>query len=309
MELGKYYELLKPKDGDRILVVGDKSIPIALYLAGAAKKKNAKVACVALVHKGAEISSDIQEIEIARKKYLEHLSFIEAGLPYSSFEKTELDSYSSKETFTKCVFKGDFVSEEELMKIGSLVKGTVLFVLPLKYFRQFEITTRGIIIHENKDVSFRQALRIIGFAVLKYEIIEDKLVALAEPMKIDEKTLKGGMRLVPLEKSARMIAGEIEKYAQFAENGSRFAVESDDREYLYLVTVNDVQNAPFTYSFTFLDGKTSLVTTGVRSNSKKFTVIVVPNIETFRKEAEEKEIIIIGKARIPRIFGRQHVQE
>ncbi|NYZ80046.1 hypothetical protein H0N95_02230 [Candidatus Micrarchaeota archaeon] len=309
MELNQYYELLEPKDGDRILVTGDKSIPIALYLAGVANKKSMKVSCVALVSKNAEIKSDIEEVEIARKNYLEHLSFIEAGLPYSSFEKTELESYSPRETFSKCVVKKDTVNEGDFIKLGKIVKGKVLFVLPLRYFRHFEVAEKGTFIHEFKDVSFRQALRLAGFAVLKYEISDDKLVALTEIVKVDERMLKSGIKPVPLEKSAKIIADEIEHFVQFAENGSKFAVESDDREYLYIITVADVQNAPYKYSITFLDGKAEAITTGVRMNSKKFSVIAVPNIETFRAEAESKDIIIIGKEKVQRIFGRQRQSE
>ena len=105
---------------------------------------------------------------------------------------------------------------------------------------------------------------------------------------------------------AKIIAKQTEDHIKYTMDKSTFALESDDAEFIFVISVRNTSNEPFTYSFKFLQGKAEHQSGVERSRSKAFRFIVLPNTAEFRKEIEEKEILIVGKKKLLQIFGEQY---
>ena len=85
----------------------------------------------------------------------------------------------------------------------------------------------------------------------------------------------------------------------------KFGIESDDKEYIYFIQGQKIRNAPIQCTFVFLDGKGSWATPDSKEESRSFLIIVLPNTDIFKRELEDKEIIILGKEKAFELYGEK----
>lgn len=312
MEMKKYYELLAPEENDEILIVGHNALPLALYLAGKARLNNKKIKCKAILLENEEIKSEMEEIETAKKRYPEHLAIVSEGIPFVSFERNNILGFITSKKYTKCIVKQDDISRDEFIKLGKICSGKLIMMLSVYYFRKFKLLSGFFLFNFTKNVSFKKILESAGLKILNYEIEtshivneeKQRLMIMCDIKKFNPRKISRGFETVSFNDFATEAMNEIHNYSRFVADESRFAVKSKDEDYIYIINVSNSSNTPYTYNFIFLDGKTSVIKNpkDFKKYSKKFNIIVVPNVSRFVKELEQKEILLIGKDKVLKLF-------
>jgi hypothetical protein len=110
---------------------------------------------------------------------------------------------------------------------------------------------------------------------------------------------------VPQDEFGKMIAKELIEYIIYLKPDAGLAIESSDKEYLYYVQGEKRKDEPLQCDFVCLDGQTSWRGDETRANSRKFSVIVLPNTERFRGEFEQKGILILSKEKAFELYGEE----
>lgn len=307
--LEKYCDFLAPKSGDRILVVGDKALPIALYVAGKAKSVGASVYAKALISQSSSITNESRALDSMSEEGTDAVKTMESGVPLVSYLIGDFFSEPTAQPYNKIVFVHDFIEHlaEKVGKIASLTSqgGTVLFEFPMSFARPMPITRKGFIGSKTETFSLRQLLLAFGFNIQYYDLLGKKLFCKAQLASLNRKMLQSEAKMLEHAEWADAARKELMPTILAAAGGSKFAVKSDSGEYLFLTQVEDVRDSPVRISFIFPDGRHDWDDGVAKENNKNFSVIVLPNTESLSKEIEAKEILIILKKRIGELYAQK----
>ena len=301
MKLQEYYNLLQPENSEKLLFAGESSILMAAYFAGAAEKKTKEINCYALVPRKSEKTFDIKSLEALKVENPGEATEIQSGATRVSYEKADFSECDFKDPFARCAVETERLEMEDLMKLLKTTQRRVLLILPVYYYRLFEYEMKSFMIKEKRKVSFKKILETFGFKVTDYVLDEKRLVICANVVKANDKMMK--LNDVSLEDFGKYIVNEIGEFIFYADKGTQFAIESDNKEYLYYVRVDAANSAPLNYSFVFLDGKSTVKSDKSYEHSKSYDIIVTPNNELFRKDLESKNVLIIGRTKVFDLFG------
>lgn len=307
--LEKYYDFLQPVSGDRILVVGDLALPIALYIAGRAKAGGLNVSAKAMVDTASMVNTEPKAVEFASGEGPEALRFIESGAPLISINVGDFFSEPTAQPYSKIIFIHDFPEHlaEKVGKIASLAAkgGTVLFEFPSLFMHPLQITHRGFVGSHVDTFSLKQLVLAFGLNVQYYDLVGKKLFCKAQLSSLNRKMFEAKTEVLGHAAWAEAARKELMPTILAAAGGSRFAVRSDSGEYLFLTQVEDVKKSSVKISFIFPDGRQDWDDGVVKEDNKSFSVIVLPNTDSLRKEIEEKDILLISKKGIGELYAQK----
>jgi|GEM_PF-5142171 len=301
MKFINYYKLLNPEDKTRILVTGKEAIPLSLFLTGKAKEENKLIEATAIISEENEIQNIREEIYLVKEKYPELKKTIEKGISKTNFERTNFKDFESKLKYDYFIFYKDNLTEEDLKKTIQLKIKKQLLNLPISYSMLIENNKKSLFFKKEELKSLKQLLEEAGAKISFYEADEKRLIILLEGLKKSFKT-----KQADIEKTSERIIKELEKYLKYIKGGANFAVKSEDGEYLYYIKIEDKKTSAFEYNFIFLNGVINKKKGEVKTRSKKYKIIVIPNTPVFRKELEKKEVIITTKEKAVQIFQENY---
>ena len=306
MKLDKCYGLLKIVDKDRILVDCNESLLFGAYLIGRAKKEKLNVTVHAIVNPDSKILSETDALGYAKTNFKRDFNTISEGVSLMTFTVGELSAYSTKATFNKMVLERDDVPSilPSLSKADQLTDGekTVVLSLPFSFFRRFTVARKQLFGEKKETMSFRQLLASLGFQVSFYDAIEDRLICMFSIKAFNDKF---SLSLTSFDEFSDSIRKEIIGYIVYTSTEAKFGIESDDKEYIYFVRGQKTRNEPIQCTFVFLDGKGSWATPDSKDESRSFLVIVLPNTDTFKRELDDKEIIVLSKEKAFELYGEK----
>ena len=297
MKFVHYYKLLKPENSTRVLVCGEKAIPLALFLAGKAKEEGKLVESTALVSGDSEIQSINEEIYLLKEEYPDIKQTIENGLSKTSFEKTSLEEFNSKLNFDYLIFYSNELKKEDLIKVIKLKLKKVILNLPISYSMPLESEEKKLFIKKKEVKSLRELLKKHGAQIEFYDSDDKRIITSFFGLK-----KAFSIKQANIDDLSNEVIKEFHKYLKFVREGSTFALKSKDDEYLYYIRVYEKKNSPFQYNFIFLNGTDEKEVGKIRTRSKQYEVIVLPNTPVFKKELDEKEVLITTKERAVQIF-------
>lgn len=302
MDLQKYYELLEPKNGEKILIIGEYSLPVALYIAGKMREQNKRISATALAPPGSIITSE----RIAMTKFKEESGVMERGVPDCTLTSGNFLSSTFRAKYNKIAFFQDILTLYEIKKLEEVLEGEkkVLFALSQKHFMPLSVETKGFLTKKTITISLKQFLIKMGFKVKYYDVEEKRLLCQADLIKLNKKMEKAILKISSPKEFSEKIFNELRGVLPKCAIGSIFAVRSSDDEYIYFTQVEKNEGL-LKYKFIFLDGRCELEDIKSKAKNKGFKIIVLPHTTTFTKEIEEKEVLILLKSRIVDLF-REH---
>lgn len=306
MELDKCYELLRIADKDRILVDCMESLLLGAYIIGRAKKEKLSITVHAIVNPSSKILSETDALGYAKKSFKRDFDMISEGVSLMTFTVGDLSVYSTKAMFNKVVLEREDVPSilPSLSKANQLTDGekTVVLSLPFPFFRRFTVVRKQFFGEKREVMSFRQLLASLGLQIGFYDAIEDRLVCTLSAKAFNGKF---SMSLTSFDEFSDSIRKEILEYIVYTDTEAKFGIESDDKEYIYFIRAQKTRNEPIQCTFVFLDGKGSWATPDSKDESRSFLIIVLPNTETFKRELDGKEIIVLGKEKAFELYGEK----
>ena len=306
MKLDKCYELLKIADKDRILVDCMESLLLSAYIIGRAKKEGLNIVVHAIVDPESKILSEMDALGYAKKNFRRDFDMISEGVSLMTFTVGELAAYSTKATFNKVVLEREDAPSvlSSLSKANQLSDGEkkVVLSLPFQFFRRFTIARKQFFGEKKEIMSFRQLLAGLGFQISFYDAVEDRLICVFSVKNFDGKF---GLSPISFDEFGDSIRKEIIDYIVYTSTEARFGIESDDKEYIYFIRGQKTRNEPIQCTFVFLDGKGSWATPDSKEESRSFLIIVLPNTYTFKRELDEKEIVVLGKEKAFELYGEK----
>ncbi len=297
MEFIHYYKLLKPENNTRVLVCGENAIALALFLSGKAKEEGKTIESTALLPEETEVQSINEEIYSLKQEYPKIKETLEKGLSRTNFEKTGLVEFNSKLKFDYLVFYTEELKKEHLKAIIKLKLKKIILNLPISYSMPIENQKKTLFIKKKQVNSLRQLLKKHGAQVEFYDSDDKRLIVLFSNLK---KAFE--LKQAYIDDIANDIIKDYHKYLKFIKEGSVFALKSRDEEYLYYIRVYEKRNSPYKYNFIFLNGTTEKEIGEIKTRSKEYEIIILPNTPVFKKELDKKEVIITTKERAVQIF-------
>jgi len=306
MKLEEYYQRLNVQNGDRILVDCADSLIVSLYLAGKAKKNGLNVTVRALVDPNSPILSEGDAVEYAKTKFKEDYSVIAEGAPIVTFSVESLTTLKTKSIFNKVLLQRENLTDtiKTLMKINEITTGEKLVMLDLsfQFFRRLNAVRKQMFGEKKETMSFRQFLKSAGCQLGFYDAIGERLICL---LNLGKCTPPQALSLVGLDEFGDMIRKEILNYIVYLKTDSQYCIESDDKEYLYFIRGEKTENQPISCEFIFFDGKSTWIGPEQKDMSRNFYVIVLPNTDTFRREVENKEVLVLNKEKTFELYGEK----
>jgi hypothetical protein len=303
MRLKEYYEVLNLGNNDRLLVSGMNAMAICLYAAGKAKAAGISVAVQAAVDPRSPMKSEADAIEWAKANEPDAAEAIAAGGKITFSAAGILDAPPSQPFNKILVVDDDFANKlaEKLAKLNLLSSGdkALLLDLPASFFRPFELQKKGLF-GKPERLSFRQLLARLGIEVGYYEVHDRRLVCgctLKKPAEVPKFEIPG------CDKVAAEIRAEILDDVLKAAGGSKFAMDAG--EWLYFVDVADTENSALNMTFVFLDCSSIYSGEKPKPRSKKFTVAVMPNTESFRRELGARGVTVVKREKVKELFAER----
>jgi len=304
MEFDRYYSLLKVSDGDNILIDSRDSLVIGLYLAGRAKRENKKIIVHALVRQDAAIQSEADAINYASEHLPNAFDDISEGTALVKFSAVSLAIYTSNSIHNKAILEKEEMGDllQALAKIDSVTMGgkLVLLNLPFKFFGRVRVVKKSFFKEKTEIESFRQFLAGEGFSIGFFDVVESRLFCLVNAKKFDP---RANIAFLSFDELGELIHKEIMEYIIYLKADNRIGVESLDKEYIYVVQAEMTHDQPLECDFICLDGRGKWTDTANRENAKHFSIIVLPNVETFRKELESKDILVMSKEKVFELYA------
>ena len=282
-------------EAQKPLVIGEESIQIALFLSGKAKLEGKDLYSVALVNEEALVQTIPGAVGVARTKHPMDSKEIEKGTPRIKLEKRALEDVEGN--FDFCIINKKAITIEELTKLGKILKGKLVLNLSLSNLRRIQIEKKGLLGKKTVFKSLKQYFMDNKLKVISYDI-KDKRMILSLEFK---ETKFSDLMFINHYKEADLIIKEIQDNVKFTKNNSTYCIVSDDKEYLYYINVQGKAQSGLDYNFTFLDEKVTRKVPYKRG--KVFSIIVMPNLKVFKEDIEAKEILIVPKKEIAKLFG------
>ncbi len=289
--LEQIVEWLELKEGARILTAGKQALLTAAFIASTAKNNG----IIIKVHAVTGYETEEQALKEAAKQKV--LRQVKEGLVAISYETGKLENVKPLKKYDYAVVISE--KPENLKTLNNLAEKALL-VFPHDKGGMIE-TTEGLF-KKKKTTSLKKLLEK-SFKIIDYDLVGKHLFFKTKPKKFKEVNY----RFLSCNEAAEFVVKEIQEVIRFAAGGSKFALISDNKEFIYYVNVEDVMNQPFEYSFIFPNGKCNKTVGKKRIRSKKFTIIVLPNVKSIIKELSEKEVVITTKERVLQLFGEQYV--
>jgi hypothetical protein len=306
LKLEEYYNRLEVRSGDRILVDCGESLLVSLYIAGRAKAEGHSVTVRALVDPNSPILSESDAIEYAKTHYKDYFETIAAGAPLITFSVESIMALKTKSIFNKVVLQREELYDiiKTLMKVNEIGAGEKLVMLDLsfQFFRRLRVVRKKLFGEKKETMSFKQFLESAGCQVRFYDAVADRLICLFNFAKCSPAQ---AVSLVSFDEFGEMVRKELLDYIVYLKTDSQYCIESDDKQYLYLIAGEKTENQPMRCEFVFLDGKSSWNSGEPKEQAREFTIIVVPNTEAFRREIEAKNILILGKEKTFELYGEK----
>ena len=306
MRFEEYYALLKVSDKDKILIGGMDSILLASYIAGRAKREGLNVSVHALINPKSKVRSEMDAVKYAKSNLKKDAKTIADGAAMVAFSVEKTLDYETRGYFNKVRLEADNFDNivQKLSKINQMTERErlVLLELPFQFFRKVRVVTKHFMGEKTEEMSFRQFLKSAGCQVSQYDAIEKRLFCLFNMAKFNAPTK---IEPLGLDEFGSLIRKEILEYILYVRTDALLTIESDDNEYLYFVRGEKTENKPIKCEFVFLDGRGSWIDKKPNINSRDFSVIVLPDTANFRKEFEEKDILIVNKKKAFELYGEE----
>jgi len=306
MKLEEYYRKLNVQNGDRILVDCADSLIVSLYLAGKAKKNGLSVTVRALVDPNSPILSESDAVEYAKAKFKDDYDVIAEGAPIVTFSVEGLMTLKTKRIFNKVLLQREDLTDiiKTLIRVNEITTGEKLVMLDLsfQFFRRLNAVRKQMFGEKKETMSFRQFLMSAGCQLNFYDAIGERLVCLVNLGKCSPPQ---ALALVGLDEFGDMIRKEILNYIVYLKTDSQYCIESDDKEYLYFIRGEKTENQPIRCEFIFFDGKGTWSSPDSKDRSRNFYIIVLPNTDTFKKEVESKEVLVLNKEKTFELYGEK----
>ncbi|GEM_PF-4226715 len=307
MDFQDYYTELNLQQGDSVLVTGDNSLFLALYLAGKAREEGKEVKTRALIGKESTVVSISEALESEKKNYAAFYDTLKKGVVNTSFGRHDLLEQSNILRFNKIILKYDDwnfkVFAEHLKKIYELCEDNTVILIKNGFtvFRMLSKTEKRLFKTSEVPVSFAEYLRNIGLRIIKQDIINEDSVLLLS-IELKEKTIPTDYKVMPKEKWAEAIMSEVGQIA-LACSPTTFAIKKGDYYYVISMTPRKDEKAVFTVKF--LDWEHQVIRNVPGVFAKNILIVTLPVIPTFDKELQEKGIITTSPEKALELFKQR----
>ncbi|GEM_PF-6929904 len=299
MSFEKIYSLLEAKTGYRFLIFGE-ALPLALYIGGRGIQEKKILSMDVLVQGTAKYRDE----EMAMIAFHEFSETMDLGVSRCSVSHGDILAYHGVKV-NGVVYASDMIEPEDLEKLAQLIMpgGKIILSISKQFFDPVMVEEKSLFKKTVTMTSFRRLLMASGFSINYYDIESERLLCRLTVNKFDKKPLGLQLPILSHEDAAKRILDNIKPLIKATAGGSNYAIR--ENEYIYLVSVADVQG-PNQYRVVFLSGET-MIEESSAGKGKHFDIYILPNVATFIKELELRDVLIVGKERVLELFGEHYV--
>ncbi len=307
MKFEEYYELLELGSGDRVLVTGDNSLFLALYIAGRAREEGKEVITRALLGPGSKAISIREALEHEKESYSEYYQTLKKGIVNTSFGRHGLLEQIPTTLFSRVVLeyeKWDFtVFADHLKKLYELCSDDAVLVIKdgLDVFRMLKEKEKKVFRTVEAPLSFREYLNKMGLEVLLQDLKEgDGIIKARIGLKL--KQAPKNFSIMPEKEWAENIVAGVGQVA-LACTPANFVIKKDD--YYHVIVMSPRRDNKAVYRVKFLDWEQTIVREVPELFAKNILIVVLPVIPEFDKEIQEKGLIIVSPEKALQLFRQR----